>query len=243
MAYFSRRNEYVVEYSGNENVSQALRARLRAVLSQYIDRNVALSNDDPWFIEPEELNYKTHQEFPNENPFNIIETAEFHKVFTIVEIFLDLSKDLYYTRKPQILADVYKAFKLSGSVYEINKEGEVVLAIDKDSAEKIDSLKSILSPYSEFSDRFFQAVGNLVGRKAKPEDVVKDIFVSSEGYLKAISGGSRFGDSIKELEKQGKINNEQKRFLKLLINLLLTLLELDTQETQQLQQRKMLFGF
>lgn len=216
MAYFSRRNEYVVEYSGHEETSQALRARLKSILTQYIDRNVGLGNDDPWSIEPEEFNYKTYEEFPGENPFNIIETAEFHKVFTVVEIFLNLSKSLYYTRRPQIISDVYKAFKLSGSVYEINKEGEVILAINKDSVEKIDSIKPILAPYPEFSARFFQAVGNLVGRKAKPEDVVKDIFVSSEGYLKAISGGSRFGDSIKELEKQGKINNEQKKVLEAL---------------------------
>jgi CRISPR/Cas system CSM-associated protein Csm4 (group 5 of RAMP superfamily) len=83
-------------------------------------------------------------------------------------------------------------------------------------AEKVDSIKEILAPYPEFSHRFFQAVGNLIGRKVKPEDVVKDIFVASEGYLKFITGASRFGDAVKELFKKELINKEQKRVLEAL---------------------------
>lgn len=216
MTYFSRRNEYAVEYSGHEDVSKPLRERLLTVVKKFVDTNVSLGNDDPWSIEPEDLVYKTSQEFPNRDPFNIIETGKFHEVFTVIEIFLELSKKIYYTRPPEVLSETYNAFKLSGSVYEINQEGQVILVIDKNSAEKIDSIKSVLAPYPEFSARFFQAVGNLVGRKAKPEDVVKDVFVAAEGYFKAISDSSRFGDAIKEFEKQNKINKEQKKILEAL---------------------------
>lgn len=108
------------------------------------------------------------------------------------------------------------AFNLSGSVYKISPKGEVVLQIDKDLAEKVASIKTILDPYSEFSDRFYQAVGNLVGRRVKPEDIVKDIFVSAEGYLKSITGTSRFGESVKDLFKKNLINKEQKKILEAL---------------------------
>ncbi|MFA6227086.1 MAG: hypothetical protein WC631_01210 [Candidatus Paceibacterota bacterium] len=216
MAYFSRRNEYVVEYSGHEDVSKSLRDRLLVIVEKFVGGNVSLGNDNQWSIEPDDFTYKTHQEFPNKNPLDIIQTGKFHEVFTVVEIFLDLSKELYYTRRPQVIVETYKAFNLSGSVYEINKEGRVVLIVDKDSAEKIDSTKSILAPYPEFCDRFFQAVGNLMGRKSKPEDIVKDIFVAAEGYMKANSGASRFGDAIKEFEKQDKIHKEQKKVLEAL---------------------------
>ena len=55
-----------------------------------------------------------------------------------------------------------------------------------------------------------------MGRRAKPEDVVKDIFVASEGYLKSITETSRFGDAIKDLDKQNIINKEQKKVLEAL---------------------------
>lgn len=217
MAYFSRRNEYVVEYSGHEDASRFLRDRLKSVIGKYVDYNqTSYSGDDPWFVERDDFFHKVGLEFPNRDPFSTIDNGLFHEVFTVVEIFLELSKGIYYTRRPQALVEIFKAFKLSGSVYEINNEGEVILVIDKDSVEKIDSIKPTLEPYPEFSARFFQAVGNLVGRKSKPEDVVKDIFVAIEGYFKAISGASRFGDSIKEFEKQNKINKEQKKVLEAL---------------------------
>ena len=47
-------------------------------------------------------------------------------------------------------------------------------------------------------------------------DIVKDIFVASEGYLKAKTETSRFGDAIKDLFKKNLINKEQKKVLEAL---------------------------
>lgn len=217
MAYFSRRNEYVVEYSGHEEVSKSLRDRLVLIVQKFVDQNpVSYSNEDPWSVEPDDLIHKTQQEFPNENPFIIISNGKFHEVFTIIEIFLELVFKIYHTRKNEAIVEIMKAFHLSGSVYTINKDMQVILQVNEDLAEKIESVKSILAPYPEFNDRFYQAVGNLVGRRAKPEDIVKDIFVASEGYLKAITETSRFGDAVKELFKKNLINKEQKKVLEAL---------------------------
>lgn len=213
MTYFSRRNEYVVEYSGHEEASKTLRTRILTVFRKFVDQNVAIGSGEDWSVEPSDFLYKTQQEFPGRDPFSIVEKGEFHEVFTVVEIFLDLISNIYYTRKSEAVVEIVKAFHLSGSVYSINEMKHVALNINSDTAEKIDSLKAVLVPYSEFHDRFFQAVGNLMDRRAKPEDVVKDIFVAVEGYLKAITGGSRFGDSIKELCKKNLINKEQVKVL------------------------------
>ena len=142
--------------------------------------------------------------------------GKFHEVFTVVEIFLELVSSIYYTRKNEAIVEIISAFHLSGSVYTIDEHMHIILQINSDLVEKVDSIKVILAPYPEFNDRFYQAVGNLVGRRAKPEDVVKDIFVASEGYLKAVTSTSRFGDAVKELFKKNLINKEQKKVLEAL---------------------------
>ena len=202
MAYFSRRNEYIVEYSGHEEVSNALRERLIGVMNRYIDRNVSLGAGPAWFIEPSDFEHATKQEISEGYPFLVIKDGEFHKVFTVVEIFLDLLNDIIAKNREDAIVEIKKAFKLSGSVYGINGSNRIELLISNDSAEKIQSIKNIISPFPEFCDRFFQAVGNLVGRKSKPEDIVKDIFVSAEGYLKAISVLLKSGSIYKNLDLQ-----------------------------------------
>lgn len=217
MTYFSRRNEYVTEYSGHEEVSPALRERILLLITKYVDRNPVSHGDHaPFSVEPDDFTHEIQKEFPNKNPFSIIKEGQFHEVFTVVEIFLDLTNEIYYTRKNEAKNEMFKAFQLSGSVYSTTQSNRIELNIDSDIIEKIDSVKEILASYPEFSHRFFQAVGNLVGRKAKPEDIVKDIFVASEGYLKAKTETSRFGDAIKELFKKNLINKEQKKVLEAL---------------------------
>lgn len=213
MTYFSRRNEYVVEYSGHEEVSKALRARLIIIFRKFVEQNDSFGGGEVWSVEPGDLYYKVQQEFIGKDPFVILEQGEFHEVFTVVEIFLDLASNIYDVRKRESIVEIVKAFHLSGSVYSINEKKHIALHINGDAVEKIDLLKTVLAPYPEFHDRFYQAVGNLVGRRSKPEDVVKDVFVAVEGYLKAITGTSRFGEAIKYLSKNNLINKEQKKVL------------------------------
>ncbi len=215
MTYFSRRNEYLVEYSGHEEISTSFRKRISTIIEKYvIDYVGGYGQDSRSFIKSSKFSYEVNKEFPGRYLESLIATGLFHELFSLIEILLDLSNShLDYDIKRELFSEIQQAFKLSGSVYKINDKNRIELKIDKDAAEKIDSIKQILAPYPELSHRFFQAVGNLVGRRAKPEDVVKDIFVASEGYLKLITQTSRFGEAVKELFKKNHINKEQKKVL------------------------------
>lgn len=213
MSYFSRRNECVVEYSGHEDVATALRSRLLLIFEKYIGHNpVNYGSDDPFNIEKNDFIHKVAMEFPDRNWVSIIDAGAFHEVFTLVEILLEMADGIYWNRRRQVPEEITAAFKLSGSVYELSGK-QIELSIDQDVAEKIESIQAILIPYSEFHERFFNAVGNLFRRKAKPEDVVKDIFVASEGYLKQITGENTFTNAINKLFKDGMIGKEQKKVL------------------------------
>lgn len=209
MSYFHKRNEYVVEYSGHEEATQNLRTRLASIVDEYINKH---------------SDYRTafwkqiYMEFPENVRYSdcrsLFSGADFYKVFATIEVFLD-SQGVLLSRganEPEVVKKIKHSLDLSGCVYRLNKN-RFELKIEKDLVDKVDSVKNILKPYPEFNERFYQAVGNLVGRRSKPEDIVKDIFVAVEGYLKAVTGGSRFGDSIKELSKQDLINKEQVKVL------------------------------
>lgn len=212
MSYFHKRNEYVVEYSGHEEATQNLRTRLASIVDEYINKH---------------SDYRTafwkqiYMEFPENVRYSdcrsLFSGADFYKVFATIEVFLD-SQGVLLSRganEPEVVKKIKHALDLSGCVYRLNKN-RFELKIEKDLVDKVDSVKNILKPYPEFNERFYQAVGNLIGRRAKPEDVVKDIFVAVEGYLKAITNTSRFGDAVKDLSKKNLINKEQKKVLEAL---------------------------
>lgn len=210
MNYFARRNQLTTEFSGHEEVSSALRKRLQAVLLEYVGKNpISYGSDDPWFIEARKFSYEVGKEFPSEDPFELVGQGKFYQVFTVVEIFLDMVTGIYYDRRNRAPLEMLQVFRLSGSVYTIVNQ-RVELIIEKDLAEKLEEAKEILSPYDKWYRSFFEAVGNLVGRKAKSQDIVKDIFISAEGYLKELTGKSKYGDAVSKLHADSILNREQK---------------------------------
>jgi len=211
MSYFSRRNKHIVEFSGYEEASSSLRKRIEAIIRGYVGYNNSYSIDK-WYVEKSDFIYEIRKEFPDGDPFEILVNGEFHKVFTILEIFLDLTGTLHYTSANQIARDVSQAFDLSGSVYSI-KKNQVVLRIEERSAKKVEEVKEVLISNKNAYERFFEAVGNFYGRRTKPEDVVKNIYIAAEDYLKQITSSSKFGDAVKELFKRNIINKEQKGVL------------------------------
>lgn len=215
MPYFARRNEYIVEFSGHSDVSIALRSRLLAILQKFV-RSSSVGGANDWFIGDYVFRHAVQQEIPSSDPYNIIKQGTFYEVFTVIEIFLNLVPTMRMQQREIAISETVNAFELSGSVYKIIGRRQIELKIDKELAEKIDSVKKILQPFPVFYERFFNAVGNLVGRKAKPEDVVKDIYVSAEGYLKSITGENTFGDAVKYLDRKSLIISEQKKVLEAL---------------------------
>lgn len=213
MTYFSRRNNHVVEFSGHEEASSQLRKRLAAVLNKYIDQNgISYGVEDPWYVEREDFRHEVQKEFPGEQPFILIEEGEFHKVFTVVEIFLDMSEGIYYTRRNSAPDEIAQAFELSGSVYQV-KENRITLGVTKELAEKLESSKEVLKDNPTAYEKFFDAVGGLLGRRAKPEDVVKDVFIAFEDYLRAKTGARDYGTAIDQLLKLNTVSPTQKALL------------------------------
>lgn len=214
MNYFSRRNNHIVEYSGYEEVSDLLRVRLLAILNKYIAKNMhSYGGDDPWCVDIRTFSHDVGQEFPGEDYFTIIQQGSFHKVFTIVEMFLDGATEIYFTRRKEVLIEIFQAFKLSGSVYTINNERRVELVVATDLAKKIQDVKQVLGDNTSAYEKFFNAVGNLFGRKAKADDIVKDVFVAFEDYLKEKTKKNDYGSAVAHLEKQGVISVTQKALL------------------------------
>jgi len=213
MSYFSRRNKHIVEFSGHEEVSRPLRERLSAILRQYVGENpISYNGDDPWYVEWSDFRHEVQKEFPGKDPFNLIDSGEFHEIFTVVEIFLDMVIGIYYSRRGKASLEILQAFNLSGSVYTI-KNRRVELKIDEDLAKKIENTKLVLADNQSAYDKFFDAIGNLVGRKAKAEDIVKDVFVVFEDYLKTQTGTKEYGTAISHLEKTNVISSTQKALL------------------------------
>jgi len=214
MTYFSRRNNHVIEYSGYEEVSNAFRVRLSTILSKYVGRNgQSYGYDGPWYVDIRTFSHAVGQEFPGEGYFTIIQQGEFHKIFTIIEMFLDMVTKIYHTRKREAPLEILQAFEYSGSVYSINSQHRVELVVPEDLAQKIQNVKQVLDDNPSAYEKFFNAVGNLFGRKAKADDIIKDVFVAFEDYLKEKTEKNDYGNAVAYLEKQSLISATQKALL------------------------------
>lgn len=216
MNYFSKRNNYQVEYSGYEEASAALRKRLVSIMSKYIDDSKSYfgSSYSKSWIDWDELKHEVQKYILTGSPLEIVKTASFHEVFTVVEIYWDLAGELDGQTREEIYAALCQAFFLAGSVYQIHPStGRIELIPNEELAESIKKTEAILEPFGVARDTFLEAVGNLYGRKAKPGDVVRDIFVAAEGYLKAITNETQYSSAVDILTKRGTVNREQKATL------------------------------
>jgi hypothetical protein len=206
--YFHRRNRPTTEYSGHEEASSALRNRLGAIHDEYVRDTTA----EGYFLRSDQLVFLCRQQLPDHLPKMVISNGEYDQVFTVVEVLHDYSRKLYEDRRARCRGQLAEAFRLSGSVYEL-KAGRVVLIASETTAKKLAEVEPVLSPYANCYTTFFGAVGDLMGRKRKADDIVKDLFIGAEAYLKAITGENDYGSSIKALGKVGALNTMQRAIM------------------------------
>lgn len=206
MDYFNRRHRPSTEYSGHEEASSQLRTRLQAVFREYVTND---GNGGSYYIGRPDVNYVCTQHLLTSDVANIFVRGNFEDAFALTEIIHDLSKDLAVSRRNALHGELREAFRLSGSVYRF-ESGRVSLIPTKELAAKLTAAEPVLSPYQKSYVTFYNAVGDLMGRKRKPDDIVKDLFVGAEGYLKAITGANDYGYAVKELGKKGALNSIQR---------------------------------
>lgn len=197
MAYFRERNIIKSDYSGHEEASFKLRSRLHRVCFNWISKY-----DQVYRLELSKLEYQIDLHISNGNFSYSIKSAPYDEVFKALEIFCSLvKKKSVYNFSNVILPDLQKAFDLSRSVYQINGQGLVELRVTMDLANATDNVLNILNSDSKSAETFSKAAGDLFGRRMKPEDIVSDLFISLEDYVKTLSGKKNLSESLKALEK------------------------------------------
>lgn len=211
MKYFRERHNLRAEYSGFQEASEALRDRLSTVVSRYVGsyRGVYLGGIT---ISLEELEHELNLYLNRGDIRSIIAEGSYDYIFEAIEIFLAIC----FKRSrscSEIISDIKKAFDLSGSVYYINNSGEVCLRTEEKLAKDLEKTKEILSETPSAYRIFFDAVGNLFGRKRKPADIIKDIFVAFEDYLKHLTNSKDYGKALSELQNKEVIVSVQKNIL------------------------------
>ncbi len=205
MDYFHRRNRPPLEYSGHEEVSEDLRRRLLNILREYL-RDISVSD---YHLSSRDFLYLCQLQFPTATPPDIFAKATYERVFTIVEVLFDCARELDAERRLALRNQLAEAFRLSGSVYEL-RGGKVCLVPSDDTARKLTEVAKVLEPYDDCAERFFSAVGDLMGRKRKSDDIVKDLFIAAEGYLKNVTSENDFVSAVKALHKTGALNAIQR---------------------------------
>jgi len=200
MAYFRERNNLRAEYSGHQQISNSLRERLKTIVSKY---------SYGYYTDKGTLAHDLSLHLGNSSINDILSQSPYDYVLEAIEILLHCIKaDKYSVR-----SDLIVAFNLSGSVYQVNNRDEVYLRADKITVEELENIKEPLSRVPTAYETFFNAVGSLFGMKAAPKDIVGDIFIGFEDYLKNITGAKKYGEAISKLEKDKIIASPQKALL------------------------------
>lgn len=213
--YFRARHNLRNEQSGYQEVSEALRERLSHVTKGNMadEYNLGVGNEGLWVGE-RALGDELQMHLLNGSIFQIIATGSYDRVFEAIEIFLNRAKQDAGHRYEEILSAVKAAFKLSGSVYYVADRGKIELVVDEELAKEIAQAEETLNKTSEkASEKFSEAMVNLLRRNDKPKNIIRDIYVALETFLKEQTQTKNFSDAISKLVTLGAIVPAQRALL------------------------------
>lgn len=203
MIPFSRRHKIREEFSGQDEASPYLRNRLMNTMSELTgdERNYGIGNDD--YVGINALYSDLEMHFGE--PISLRDLMDESKmtydaVFDVVELYMRRAKidQLSYEKKQHLEAQFKTAFDLSGSVYDFDGT-EVVLRLDAQSSELLTTVNKILSPYDRARDIFLKASKGLIHRKVEPREVIKELYIALEEYIKKSTGGKDWNSAMKRL--------------------------------------------
>lgn len=213
MSYFRERHNTRNEYSGYQEVSDGLRSRLYTIYENYTAKgHIGVGQRGDWI--PARI--LVHEIKLNLNKADMEDAlgGKYDEVFEAIEIFLSVAKTSASNKFPRILADIISAFDIAGSVYQIDPEtSRVELRVEDKLATDIKAASDALSETRHARGEYLDAVGGLMSRKKSPEEIVNDIFVAFEDYLKTITHAKDYGKAVTELVKKEIISPSQKSLL------------------------------
>lgn len=205
MQTFSKRNKLKSEYSGYGKASSGLRSRLLLLYGHPYSGNefhFGVGNTN-WIHEnafSKDMQMHFGRRIPIES-FRDESQTTYDEVFDFIELYYARAvSDLDSQKRLKLLVNIAIAFNNSGSVYEFNKEGQVILRIDDKSAEVITETDSILEPYTDAQEIFRDCVDGLITRTKQAKDIVGDMHVVFEEYLKKVTSSKSFENGIKFLK-------------------------------------------
>lgn len=213
MSYFRQRNGTRNEYSGYQTASDGLRSRLAAVCGSYVAEGYIGGGQEGYWIPAANLNHEIKLHL-NKNNINAALSASYDEAFEGVEIFLSVAEKCCPRRLLKIVEDIISAFDIAGSVYCLDPGTmQIELRVDEKLAGDIGVASGVLLGTRHAKDGYLNAVGGLMSRNQKPEDIVGDVFIAFEDYLKTITGTKDYGAAVVVLEKNGTISATQKSLL------------------------------
>jgi hypothetical protein len=182
-------------------------------LKQVADRFIAygeigIGQEGLW-VHGEELDHRLAMEFGKRVKLaDVLSQGEYHDVLTAIELYMFVAGGAYENLE-QIRAEFNGAFTLSGSVYYVDEDGRMALRIEPDAAALVQEASKVLTPSAKAKGVFDGAMLGLLSRRAKPEDVVRDVYVAFEEYLKTMTGQKDFPDAIDALKRSGVLTPTQ----------------------------------
>lgn len=214
MQTFSRRNNLRSEYSGYGEAALSLRNRLLQLYGMPYsgnERHFGIGNTN-WIHEisfGKELQMHFGKVVPIEY-FRDSTKTTFSDVFDFIELYYRRGKnDLDYRKIRRLYDDIVLAFDYSGSVYEFNKDGVVVLRIDESSAGLIAEVDEVLNPFQQAQSLYRESIDGLITRSKHPENIVGDMYIVLEDYLKRVTQKDSYEKAIAYLKVTYGIHSTQ----------------------------------
>jgi hypothetical protein len=204
METFSKRNHSSHEYSGYGEASVGLRNRLLLLygLPYSGDEHLYAPGNHNW-IHERKFSKDLQMHFGRTTPiesFRLSTSTSYSDVFDFIELYYARACADLDTRKRLLLfRDICVAFENSGSVYQFNSEGQVVLKINKELAESVTQTDNILEPFEKASRVYHESIDGLISRSMPAKNIVGNLSIVFEEYLQNISKQTTYEKSIQYL--------------------------------------------
>lgn len=222
MQTFSKRNKLKKEYSGHNIATKNLRNRLLLLYGLPYSGNeyhFGINNTD-WIHEVtfgKDLQMHFGRKVPIED-FRDETKTSYDEVFDFIELYYKRAlEDMDFRKREKLYEAIYSAFTNSGSVYEFNKDGQVILKIDEETAEKITEVDNVLEPFQEAQKVYRDCVDGLVTRSKAPKNIVGDIYVVFEEYSTKVTKKKNIDECLKYFREELNFHPTQIEIIKKLI--------------------------